>query len=125
MPEITRRSFALTAAAASAAAQQSTAGLTAQDVIERIRKNAGVPWREPTVDTIKSGTPATRVRGIATTMMATLDVVQRAAAAGKNMVITHEPTFFSHQDRTDNLKDDPTYRYKLDFLTKHEMIVFH
>jgi hypothetical protein len=29
-----------------------------------------------------------RVRGIATTMMATLDVLQRAAAAGKNVVIT-------------------------------------
>jgi putative NIF3 family GTP cyclohydrolase 1 type 2 len=57
-------------------------------------------------------------------MMATLDVARRAAA-GKNMVITHESTFFSHQDRTEQLQQDPTYRFKLDFLNKHGMVVFH
>ncbi|MDQ6706744.1 MAG: Nif3-like dinuclear metal center hexameric protein [Acidobacteriota bacterium] len=93
-------------------------------VIERIQKNVGVPWRTPTVDTIESGSPETRVKGIATTMMATLDVVQRAAAAEKNFVITHEPTFYSHEDKTEALKDDPTYRFKQDFLDKHDMIVF-
>jgi putative NIF3 family GTP cyclohydrolase 1 type 2 len=58
-------------------------------------------------------------------MMATLDVVKRAAAAGKNMVITHESTFFSHQDRTDNLQQDATYQHKLEFLNKNQMVVFH
>ena len=29
--------------------------LTAQQVIERIKKNVGVPWRATTVDTIKAG----------------------------------------------------------------------
>lgn len=57
-------------------------------------------------------------------MMATLDVVQRAAAAGKNFVITHEPTFYSHEDKTDALKDDPTYQFKQDVLNKHDMVVF-
>jgi putative NIF3 family GTP cyclohydrolase 1 type 2 len=98
--------------------------LTARDVIERIQKNVGVPWREQTVDTIKAGTPETPIKGIATTMMATLDVVQRAAAAGKNMVITHEPTFYSHEDKTDVLQDDPTFRFKQNFLTAHDMVVF-
>jgi putative NIF3 family GTP cyclohydrolase 1 type 2 len=65
------------------------------------------------------------VKGIATTMMATLDVVQRAAASGKNMVITHEPTFYSHQDRTEQILQDPTYQFKLDFLNKNGMVVFH
>jgi putative NIF3 family GTP cyclohydrolase 1 type 2 len=58
-------------------------------------------------------------------MMATLDVVRRAAASGKNMVITHESTFFSHQDRTEELLQDPTYQFKLDFLNKNNMVVFH
>jgi putative NIF3 family GTP cyclohydrolase 1 type 2 len=58
-------------------------------------------------------------------MMATLDVVQRAAAAGKNMVITHEPTYYSHQDRIDQLTSDATYQFKLDFLRKNDMAVFH
>ena len=111
-------------AAAGAAYAQVSGSLTAADVIERIQKNVGVPWRQQTVDTIKAGTPSTRVRGVATTMMATLDVVQRAAAAGKNMVITHEPTFYTHEDKTDALQDDPTFRFKQSFLTAHDMVVF-
>jgi putative NIF3 family GTP cyclohydrolase 1 type 2 len=123
--DTSRRTFALAAAAAVAAAQEKPAGaLTAAQVIERIRANVGVPWRDQTVDTIKSGNPATAVKGIATTMMATLDVVQRAAAAGRNMVITHEPTFYSHEDRTDALTDDPIYQFKRSFLDGHEMVVF-
>ena len=125
--ESSRRTFVFGAAAAAATAQSGSGGLTAKDVIERIQKNVGVPWREQTVDTIKSGSPGTRVRGIATTMMATLDVVQRAAAAGRNMVITHEPTFYSHEDKTDVLQDDLTYQFKQAFLDRHEMVVsrFH
>ena len=49
-------------------------------------------------------------------MMATLDVLQRAAAAKRNFVVTHESTFFSHQDRTDNIAQDPTYLAKLEFI---------
>jgi putative NIF3 family GTP cyclohydrolase 1 type 2 len=85
----------------------------------------GIPWREQTVDRIIAGSADTPVRGIATTMMATLDVLQRASAAGKNMVITHEPTFYSHQDTTDELKDDSTYQYKADFIDENKMVVFH
>src|SRR3954453_16847445 len=111
--EATRRAFLLAGGAAAAAdISRAQAPLTARDVIERIQKNVGVPWRAETVDTIKSGRPDTRIKGIATTMMATLDAVQRAAAAGRNMVITHEPTFYSHEDKTDALKDDPTYKFK-------------
>jgi putative NIF3 family GTP cyclohydrolase 1 type 2 len=125
LADLSRRQFALGAAAASVAlAQNQPSTLTAAEVIQRIQKNVGVPWRDQTVDTIKSGSPATSVRGIATTMMATLDVVQRAAGAGCNMVITHEPTFYSHEDKTDALQDDPTYRFKQDFLDKNSMVVF-
>ena len=101
------------------------ARLTAGQVVERIKAQVGIPWRTQTVDTIIAGTSDMPVDGIATTMMATLDVLKRASAAGRNMVITHEPTFFSHQDRTDTLTGDEIYQLKLDFLTKHRMIVFH
>ncbi len=121
--KISRRMF-VAGAAAGAASAQTGGSLTAGQVIERIQKNVGVPWRTPTVDTLKSGSPETKVKGIATTMMATLDVVQRAAAAQRNLVITHEPTFYSHEDKTDSLKDDPTYQFKQDFLNKHDMAVF-
>jgi putative NIF3 family GTP cyclohydrolase 1 type 2 len=107
-----------------ATGQEAKPTLTAAQVIDRIKSNVGVPWREQTVDKIIAGEADTVVKGIATTMMATLDVVQRAAATGKNMVITHEPTFYSHEDTTDRLKDDPTYQFKADFLRKNSMVVF-
>jgi putative NIF3 family GTP cyclohydrolase 1 type 2 len=126
--EPTRRNFLAAGAGAMAAAQALRAApLTAKEVLERIQKNVGVPWRAETVDTIKSGSLDTPISGIATTMMATLDVCQKAAAAGRNFVITHEPTFYAHEDKTETLKDDPVYRFKQDFLDKHSMVVmrFH
>ena len=59
----------------------SAAELTAQQVVDRIRANVGVPWRDTTVDTFKAGDPQTIVTGIATTVMATLPVLRQAAAA--------------------------------------------
>ena len=80
--------FLLIAVTASAALAQSSAPPTARQIIDQIKANVGVPWRAQTVDTIKAGDPDTPVTGIATTMMATYDVLQRAAAQGKNLVIT-------------------------------------
>src|SRR5258706_7895828 len=107
--------------AAAALAQDTKSALTAAQAIDRIKSNIGIPWGAQTVDNVISGDPETPVKGIATTMMATLDVIQRSAAAGKNMVITHEPTFYSHQDTIDQLKEDATYQFKLDFIRKNNM----
>lgn len=74
------------------------AGLTAQQVVDRIRQKVGVEWKTDTVDTFKAGDPATVVKGIATTAMATMDVLRQAAKAGANLVITSEPTFYSKAD---------------------------
>lgn len=98
---------------------------TAGQIVERIKQNVGAPSRTQTVDGIVAGSADTPVKGIATTMMATLDVIQRASAAGKNMVITHEPTFWLHQDSTDGLADDPTLQFKNDFIRKNNVVVFH
>ena len=138
--EIPRRSFIVTgtglasiAAAISGGDARSAATttastptpLTAGQILDRIKAKVGIPWMAQTVDHIVGGTPETPVNGIATTMMATLDVLQRAAAAGRNMVITHESTFFSHQDRIDEITADPTYQFKRGFIQQHGMVVFH
>jgi putative NIF3 family GTP cyclohydrolase 1 type 2 len=99
--------------------------LTAGDVIDRIKQEVGVPWREKTVDNLLTGTRATPVHGIATTMMATLDVVERCVADGKNMIVTHETPFYLHQDNIDDIKNDPVLRYKLDFCAKHDVAILH
>jgi hypothetical protein len=106
-------------------AQTASPTLTAGEVIARIKKNVGIPWMDQTVDNLIAGSADTPVKGIATTMMATLDVMQRAAVAGRNMVITHESTFYSHQDTLDQLKNDPVYLYKTDFIRKNGMASFH
>ncbi|MBY0505171.1 MAG: Nif3-like dinuclear metal center hexameric protein [Bryobacteraceae bacterium] len=99
---------------------------TAREVIDRIRAQVGVPWTEPTVDTIKAGDPETPITGIATTMMATHDVLQRAAAAGLNLIITHEPTFYSHLEGTDVLakEQDPVWAAKEKFIREHKLVVW-
>ncbi len=98
--------------------------LTARQVTERIQKNVGVPWRSQTVDTFKAGNPDTAVKGIATTVMATFDVLQRAARAGRNFVITHEPTFYNHEDDTKDFSGDAVYRAKQSFIEKNNMVVW-
>ena len=85
--------------------QEAHASITVAQVIDRIKSNVGVPWRQQTVDNLIAGSPTAVVKGIATTMMATLDVLKRASAAGCNMVITHESTFFSHQDNIEQLPE--------------------
>lgn len=118
--------MALLPLAATLHAQAPAATLTAREVIERIQKNVGVPWRAQTVDTFKAGDPDTPVTGIATTMMATFDVLRRAASAGKNLVITHEPTFYGHLDRTDELEreNDGVSATKQAFIKEHHMVVW-
>ena len=101
--------------------------LTARDVIARIQQQVGVPWRSDTVDTFKAGNPDSPVSGIAVTMMATLDVLQRAAAAGDNLIITHEPTFFDHLDISDQLPEkdtDPVLAAKRQFIAEHDLVIW-
>jgi putative NIF3 family GTP cyclohydrolase 1 type 2 len=131
--EMTRRQFTLLAGAGLLTEPRLLAGggsvapageLTAAQVIDRIKQNVGVAWRSQTVDTFKAGNPDTPVKGIATSFMATLDVLKRSAASGKNLVITHEPTFYNHQDLSDGLTGDAVYRYKQDFIQKRGLVVW-
>ena len=56
--------------------------------------------------------------------MATLDVLHRAHKAGKNFVITHEPTFWHDPEPIAAMSDDPVYRVKREFVEKNRMIVW-
>ena len=101
--------------------------LTANDVIEQIKAHVGVPWQEPTVDTFKAGDPQSHVTGVAVTMMATLDVLKRAAANGQNLIITHEPTFYDHMDNPAQLpqgEDDAVLKEKRAFIAQHHLVIW-
>ncbi len=101
--------------------------MTAQEVVTRLQQRLteeGIQWRAQTVDTFKAGSPDTEVRGIATSGMATFDLIRRAAERNRNFVISHEPTFYNHLDQTANLTADPTYLAKQQFIREHNMVVF-
>jgi putative NIF3 family GTP cyclohydrolase 1 type 2 len=99
--------------------------MTAAEVVDRIKKNLGAPWRDTTYrDTYKFGGPETVVTGIATTVFVTLDVIHRAAAGGLNMIIPHEDTFWNDRDDTAIVSRDAVYSSKVDLLRKHNIVVF-
>jgi putative NIF3 family GTP cyclohydrolase 1 type 2 len=98
---------------------------TAKEVVAAIQEHVGVPWKTETVDTFKAGNPETRVTGIAVTMMATLDVLQRAAANGQNLIITHEPTFYNHLDRPEGMEEsDAVWKEKRAFIEKNGLVIW-
>jgi putative NIF3 family GTP cyclohydrolase 1 type 2 len=101
--------------------------VTAQAIVLRVQEQLarqGVTWREGGRDTFKAGKPETPIRGIATSGMSTFDVLRRAASAGKNLVITHEPTFYNDRDVTTTLESDPVYLAKQRFIAEHDLVVW-
>jgi hypothetical protein len=99
---------------------------TARDVVAAIQEHIGVPWMSKTVDTFKAGNPDTPVTGIAVTMMATLEVLERAAANEQNLIITHEPTFFNHyDDKPEGMNEsDAVWKEKRAFIEQHKLIIW-
>lgn len=128
MGNLSRREFVAMAGvtlAASKLAIGQQGKLTAGDVVDRIKKNLGIPWNSNTFrDTYKIGDPSMPVTGIVTTFGTNLTVMEKAIKAGANMIIPHEPTFWSDADIVDLVKDDPLYKYKLDYATKNRMVVW-
>jgi putative NIF3 family GTP cyclohydrolase 1 type 2 len=98
---------------------------TAREIVKAIQDHVGIPWMAETVDNFKAGDPDRPVTGIAVTMMATLDVLQRAAASHQNLIITHEPTFFSHQDIPESMdQSDPVWTSKRAFIEQNHLVVW-
>ena len=88
-------------------------------------KNQGVPWVGTGFrDTFKIGGPDMAVTGVSTSFGGNLSVLQKSLAAGLNMLIVHEPTFWTDGDVVGRVQDDPLYRYKLDWAEKNGLVVW-
>jgi NIF3 (NGG1p interacting factor 3) len=148
MTKVSRREFVALAATATGAApfvlsrEASGAGaaVTAQDVIDRIKQQLGVPWKADTLDTFKAGDPSTVVTGIVTTALPTLAVLERAVKTGANLIVSCEPTFYGRADRPrpparpspsttgvapyDPAPHDAVFAAKDAFITKHKLVVW-
>lgn len=135
---LSRRAFVRLGAAGAAAmpfafknAPAAAVAPTAQMVVDRIRQNVGGDWSANTVDTFKAGDPATPVTGIATTSLATVDVMRRALQAGANLIVTSGPTFFSRADsptptgrRGAAPVADPVFAAKQKFIADNRLVVW-
>jgi putative NIF3 family GTP cyclohydrolase 1 type 2 len=138
---ISRRQFAHVTAGSIATASGMIAQhrqLTAQQVVDQIQNNLGVPWQAATLDGFKYGEPATEVSGVATTAMATMDVLSRAAREKTNLVLTLEPVFFGLTDgqslaaasaaagrgMSGVSPEDPVLLAKKEFIEKNGLVVF-
>ena len=135
---ISRRRFALMAGTAGVV-PLGVAGaepLTAEGVVRRIQTELGGDWPATGSDGFKAGDPSTRVSGIATTAMATLDVLKQAVKANTNLIVTYEPTFYSRADGRERAEstpgrgpvgfgaDDPVVKLKREFIEKNGLVVF-
>lgn len=78
--------------------------ITVQDIITRLTTSVG--QIENTVDTLKSGSPNSKVTGIAVSFMPTYDTINKAIELEANLLITHEGLFYSHWDQTDFGKNE-------------------
>ncbi len=103
---------------------QTSKGLTAAEVMQRIIAATRATAPADTVDTLKAGDPDTVVTGIATTFMDTYPVLEKAVASGKNLIITHEPTFYNHLDQQSQFAADPVYQQKLAYIREHHLVVY-
>jgi len=81
-------------------------------IIDTIIDSCGGVKFEHTCDQLMSGSFDTEVTGIVTTFMATVEVVKEAIDSGANLIITHEPTYFTGMDKVDWLQDDEIYLEK-------------
>ena len=98
--------------------------MTHQDVIDKLLATyAPLPF-EKTCDGFKFGDPQEACTGVATTCVLTPDVIRQAIAQGCNLIVVHEPTFFTHDDDTDWLAGNPVYEQLTQLMAEHHMAVW-
>ncbi len=97
--------------------------MTIGEVIAAIEANYPAVGSD-TVDTIKFGNADNEVTGIVTTCSATVEVIRKTAELGYNFIITHEPTFYTHEDKTDYLEGDSVYEEKCRLLKENGITIW-
>lgn len=131
--QLLRRHFIKTSAMAAGAAALINKGYaagkqpkeyTVQDVMDIILKEIpGAPFKQ-TVDTLKSGMPTQKVKGIITTMFTTVDIIEQAAKLNANFIIAHEPTFYNHEDNPNWVANSSIVKQKQALLQQHGIAVW-
>jgi len=113
--------------------------ITAQQLLERIQKNVGVPWQSQRSDGFSDGVLAgqadTAVTGIVTTFTPTMEVLRKAVASRKNTIICREAPFYSRGERAplfwrngpapskELVDNDAVCRAKQEFISQNNLVI--
>ena len=84
-----------------------------KEILEKlIAIHAPLDRPEHTCDTVKCGDVEQECTGIGVTCYVSMDVIRQVKERGINLLITHECTFYNHEDDTETLANDPVYLEK-------------
>ena len=100
--------------------------MTVQEIINGIIKKTELEpiQYDKTCDHLMTGDPDQEVSKIATTFMATVEVIEKAAEMGVNFIITHEPTWFTGMDDTNWVRNDQVYLKKKELIEKNKIAIW-
>jgi putative NIF3 family GTP cyclohydrolase 1 type 2 len=100
--------------------------MTVQQIINAVMDFSVPPEQrmKQTCDKLMAGSGETEASGVATTFMATIDVIRETARIGANFIITHEPTWWSGADDTGWLENDPLYREKKALIEREKIAIW-
>jgi len=107
--------------------------ITARQVLNRIQMTLGASWRNSGTDVFHAGNPETEVTGIVTTFAPTLDVLRRAVAGGKNMIISRESPFWIREAvysgsgqpaNREQVAKNPTYLFKKEYIEQKNLVIW-
>jgi putative NIF3 family GTP cyclohydrolase 1 type 2 len=109
--------------------------ITAADVVVKMKRSLGSSWTESSADGFQIGSPETLVTGVGVAWTPTLEVLRKAVAEKKNLIVTKEGPFW--EDSSARLEQGVSgrspkaliegtslYRFKQDYLLKHDLVVW-
>lgn len=94
------------------------------DVIDILKKHHAPVDEAHTADVVKFGNPDQKCTGVVTTVCATVDVIRKTAALGANLIIVHEPLFYSDPDDHEWLRGNSVYEEKVRLLTESGIVIW-
>jgi putative NIF3 family GTP cyclohydrolase 1 type 2 len=97
---------------------------TVQQIMDLIIKEAKLTVFKNTVDTIKVGSADQIVTGIVSTMFPTVAIIEEAVKLNANLIIAHEPTFYSAIDNLEKQETNAMIQKKLALLKEKGIVVW-
>ncbi len=101
--------------------------MTIREVIDRVLAyHPQFPADYEGCDDFKCGYPEDECTGIVSALVPTVDVIRKTIDAGANLLLVHEPTFYSTMDYPDWRAgfDNQVYEEKRELLDKHRITIW-